>query len=436
VLDNREQVESNEGSRQFYMHFSILHISDLHRDLRDEIENGPLLDSILRDVRRYNDQNPPLLEPSICIVSGDLVFGIKPQSPDAAELDRQFEQVVEFLVGLADDLFSGDRNRIVILPGNHDVSYPVTLASCARIEVPAGASERKVLTDELFAPRSWLRWSWSEMCFYRITDAEKYERRLDSFANAYDHFYLGKRSFQTNPEGQFQLFDYPDLGFSVIALNSCYRNDPLRRAGGFHPVAFSAACHEAQSPKRNGWLLAAAWHHSVGGGPSQDDYLDGDFIQQLIDYGISLGFHGHQHSHDCLDERNRLGPNARKMTIVSAGTLCAAPSSLRPGVPRGYNLVEIDTDDWTGRTHSRHIVNSAFDLRIWGPGHFYSTGKPHVDFEVCKPLRRRPAQLDNTLALEQADSMLSQGRWTDALEILIRQKKSWVVSGSGSLASE
>ena len=177
------------------MRFSILHISDLHRDLRDEIENGPLLDSILRDVRRYKDHNPPLLEPSMCIASGDLVYGIKPQSPDAAELDRQFEQAAKFLIGLADNLFAGDRNRIVILPGNHDVSYPVTLASCARIEIPAGASERKMLTDELFAPRSWLRWSWSEICFYRITDAGKYEQRLDSFANAYDHFYLGKRSF-------------------------------------------------------------------------------------------------------------------------------------------------------------------------------------------------------------------------------------------------
>ncbi len=185
---------------------------------------------------------------------------------------------------------------------------------------------------------------------------------------------------------QFAIFDYPDLGFSVAALSSCYRNDPLQRAGGFHPTALSAACRDMRSPNRAGWLLAAGWHHSVGGGPSQNDYLDSEFLQLLIDSGVSLGFHGHQHSHDCVDERYRLGPVHRKMTIVSARTLCAEPRNLKPGVPRGYNVVELDTDLWTGRTHSRHMVNNSSNLPVWGPGLFYATGKSYVDFELCKPL--------------------------------------------------
>jgi hypothetical protein len=401
------------------MRFSILHLSDLHRDLRDEVENGPLLDSLIRDIERYSDQSPPLLRPSVCIVSGDLVYGVRPSAAGAdAELNRQFDQASDFLTRLADRVFGGDRNRVVLLPGNHDISYPTTIASSTRIDIPATAVERKLLTEELFAPRSRLRWSWPEICFYRITDDSLYEERLSGFAVAYERFYSGQRSFKARSEERFELFDYADLGLTVVALDSCYRNDPLHRAGGFHPTAFSSACREVQNPKRTGWLLAAAWHHSVGGGPLQDDYLDSDFLQQLIDCGVSLGFHGHQHSHNCMDERYRLGPGPRKITLASASTLCAAARNLRPGVPRGYNLVELDTGTWTGRTHTRQMLNNAFDLPVWGPGHFYVTGKSYVDFDLCRPLAKRPEDLDTALELEQADRLLAKKKWAEALDIL------------------
>src|SRR5260370_11856296 len=65
------------------MQYSILHISDLHRDLTDEVENGPLLESILRDVRNYPNQKPPILQPSVCIASGDLIYGLKPDTKDS-----------------------------------------------------------------------------------------------------------------------------------------------------------------------------------------------------------------------------------------------------------------------------------------------------------------------------------------------------------------
>ena len=97
-----------------------------------------------------------------------------------------------------------------------------------------------------------LRWSWSEVCFYRITDHEQYEQRLSGFARAYELFYQSARCFRMTPEDQFEIFDYPDLGLSIVALNSCYRNDPLQRAGGFHPTALSAACREYGESKSCG----------------------------------------------------------------------------------------------------------------------------------------------------------------------------------------
>jgi len=401
------------------MHFSILHISDLHRDLKAELANGPLLDSLIWDIERYKEQAPPILQPSLCIVSGDLIYGVAPNHPDPVrELKRQYGQAVEFLISLADACFDGDRGRIVLVPGNHDVSYPAVIASCTRIDIPTSSTDKRSLTDELWEPNTNLRWSWSELCFYRINDLKPYEQRLAAFAEAYEQFYCGVRSFSMEPDEQFCVFDYPDFNLSICALNSCYRNDPLQRSGSFSPTALSSACGELRKAQRSGWLLAATWHHSVGGGPAQNDFLDHESIQYLIDSGVSLGFHGHQHTHDCVDERYRLGPDQRKMTLVSASTLCAEQGNLKPGIPRGYNVVEIDTDKPAVRVHSRRMVNSDFNLPVWGPGQFNSTGKSYVDSTISLPLISRPKTLDRTLLLEKADTLLGEKRWKEALALL------------------
>jgi hypothetical protein len=58
--------------------------------LNDEIGNDWLLDSLERDLAQFDKQSPKILVPSLAIVSGDLVYGIKPGMPDVyGELERQ-----------------------------------------------------------------------------------------------------------------------------------------------------------------------------------------------------------------------------------------------------------------------------------------------------------------------------------------------------------
>lgn len=52
------------------MHFSILHLSDLHRDVADELETDALLNSLERDAERYDRETPPIRRPAVCIVTG------------------------------------------------------------------------------------------------------------------------------------------------------------------------------------------------------------------------------------------------------------------------------------------------------------------------------------------------------------------------------
>jgi hypothetical protein len=80
----------------------------------------------------------------------------------------------------------------------------------------------------------------------------------------------------------------------------------------------------------------AVWHHSTKGGPRQTDYLDADFLQHLIANGFSLGFHGHQHKPEFLDERYAFG-GEKKVNVISASTLCGGEKTLPAGFPRGYS---------------------------------------------------------------------------------------------------
>jgi len=84
------------------MQFSVLHISDLHRDLNDEVNNTWLLDSLENDFANYRTQIPPILLPSLCVVSGDLVYGVSARNPNFSdEIKRQYSQAEEFLTGLS-----------------------------------------------------------------------------------------------------------------------------------------------------------------------------------------------------------------------------------------------------------------------------------------------------------------------------------------------
>src|SRR5205085_4295758 len=134
----------------------------------------------VRDIdQRYAKNDPPILKPSVCIVSGDLVYGAKAGSPNfATELTRQYNQAIEILVGIADRLFEGDRSRIILVPGNHDVSYNHVLNASQEIAIPSSGAERDALVTELFKHRSKLRWSWSSLSFRRITDEAMYAGRL------------------------------------------------------------------------------------------------------------------------------------------------------------------------------------------------------------------------------------------------------------------
>lgn len=153
------------------MNPSILHLSDLHRDPKNPVTNTVLLDSILRDRDRYEKLDPCIPEPNLIIVSGDLVYGVRKDEQDAeGELNRQYDEAETFLSKLADELVNGDHERVITIPGNHDVSFPLAFKSLEKIAPEDSLKHVEPYFNESLQKH--LRWSWSDLLgpsFWRLS---------------------------------------------------------------------------------------------------------------------------------------------------------------------------------------------------------------------------------------------------------------------------
>jgi len=394
---------------------SILQISDLHRDPANPIRNDVLLTSLDRDRDRYiSADDPKIRTPDIIIVSGDLVQGIWPGTPNAAPLlAAQYAEAMEFLTDLTDRFVGGDRTRVILIPGNHDVDACKFAESIKPVVVQP--DRKKDIVGQLFTPGSRMRWSWHDLEPYEISDDALYAERLAAFAKFYGEFYHGRRTYNLDPAKQFDLFDLPDLGVVIVGFSSCYNNDIYNTQGAIHPGAIAGADKALRDTKYNDRLRLAVWHHNTEGSPTQTDYMPAGILQNLIDCGFSLGFHGHQHRPQCLDTRFRYGAN-RRITVISAGTLCGS-ASYNHG--RAYNIVEIDTAQKTGLLHVRESQNAPAEIPIWGR-RAITTDKMTLDFQFDgppEPLNRTDSTTQNLIT---AQSLYFEKRYDEAAEYLRR----------------
>jgi len=352
-------------------------------------------------------------------VSGDLVYGVAKYSADPdGELARQYEQAEDFLVGLCKAFVQGDRRRVVLVPGNHDVSLPRAIRSMKKLDLdPANPSAKEILGEwlrRMNAPNSLVRWSWEDLCCYEVADSGLYLARLQAFSRFYERFYAGARKYDLAPEQQYHIFDYPEYYLAIAGFNSCCNNDPLNRQGVIHPDCIAAAARELRQGKYANRIRMAVWHHNTSGPPLRSDYLDSGVLQILIDSGFSVGFHGHQHKAQFIDEKFQFGSD-RKITIVSAGTLCAGPKALPPGHARAYNLLEIDTKAMKARLHLRTMQNESFEQPIWGQGRFPSSLASYVEFAIQPP---PPAPPGAAAEIAKAEALIRKKEFDGAIAVL------------------
>ncbi len=357
-----------------------------------------------------------MTRPDAIVVSGDLVEGLLLGSTEyPAALREQYQIAEKLLISLVDEFLRGDRSRVVIVPGNHDVDWNGVRQSFQTEEyVPENL--RGFVSD----PESNYRWSWADQQVLRISNPGQYESRFEYFNEMYNRFYQDVRlAHPVDPGRPWNLFSLDSGNIIVAAFNSCVVNDCFSYLGHIRSRDI-ADCHLAMRPlARPGCLPVAVWHHGVGGPPWASDYLDPSTVKLMIDKGFRLALHGHRHD-SSVSPLDLLVSTKESLAVVGAGSLCAGEKALPHGVNHRYNVIQIDRSKNTGWVHVREMNQPG----IWGPGQLAETGgKAYVDFTWTASSLEMPDQGRSggysTALVDEVEGMIASGRSEEAIDVLL-----------------
>ena len=247
----------------------------------------------------------------------------------------------------------------------------------------------------------------------KISDAVVYASRLDAFREFRSAFYAGVDPDPLAHGQDIVFFDYQTLGLAVVGFSSWHGNDCFCDVGEIDVRL--VALSRSLLAKTKAPVAVAVWHHNLVGGPRARDYMDQRVVHQLIDYGFSLGLHGHQHYPGAAPYELRL-PNRTSMAVISAGSLAVGDRELPMGERRQFNVVVLDPQAQSVTIHVRAMS---------AEGVF--TGSHRDDFggntSIFLPLLHSPARPSSPSAVRVLDDAMNAARRGDysvALKLLSR----------------
>ena len=262
-----------------------------------------------------------------------------------------------------------------------------------------------------FEANSSTRWNWKEGKAYKIYDSSLYESRFEHFRNFQTDFYAGLYPDPLSHGRDTVYVEYPTLGLVVVGFASWYGNDCFCHVGEIDPRALSLSqqlLKDSQAP-----TAISVWHHGITGGPRSNDYMDGHVVHRLIDFGFSLGLHGHHHYADAAPYELRL-PNLTSMAVVGAGSLAVGDRELPMGEQRQFNIIVVDPDNESVTIH----------VRAMSPAGVF-TKSYRDDFggnaSITLPLPHSPARPKGPSIIRKLDEAMEAatlGQYERALELL------------------
>lgn len=387
------------------MKYTILHISDLHKGERADLKN--LFSSLVQDCEKYTHEG--IDKPSIIVVSGDVVNGAEGDNA-IAEIRRQYDEVTKFLTDLVDFFLKGDKRRIIIVPGNHDVCREHSKSSMT----PSRGEKTDDLKD-MYRLHAGVRWSWKDFQFHRITELESYNKRFSLFVEFYNNFYEGQRSIFNEPEKYSEIVDLPEYGIAFALFNSCFQLDHLNLSGAICPSAVSNLSSQLNSLYKKGRLLAAVWHHHTMGLPTETNYLDYRILHIMLSNHLHVGLYGHQHKSEVIKTYSDIDED-QSMLLISSGSLYGQRKELATGYPRQYNLITIDISNQTAKIgiNVRSDDQPDYDIPLWKLGTIGKKGRKCYTKEIQLYI---PPKID--LLMDLDDKARKTGDYNNAVRELI-----------------
>ncbi|MGH3923375.1 MAG: helix-turn-helix domain-containing protein, partial [Pseudonocardiaceae bacterium] len=290
---------------------TVLHLSDVqfgrdhlfggHGRVSADRDRDVLFGRLQGDLEQLADD--PGLWPDLLVVTGGLT---------ASGGVHEFGQAKEFLTGLAEQL-DLERRRIVVVPGDHDVSRSACRAYFLQCEA-----------DEV-DPQPPYRQKWDH--FLRLLrDLHGADGEIVTF----------------DAERQWTLLEVPDLRVVVAGLNSTIADshrdeDHYGLVGEEQALWFADRLAQYQD---KGWLRIGAVHHNPVRAAMLDDQerlRDVDTVDRLLGQRLNLLLHGHGAGIHYLSSG---------LTALGTGTAAVShPQSTT--VPNRYQLLRITGDGLT-----------------------------------------------------------------------------------------
>ena len=200
-------------------------------------------------------------------------------------------------------------------------------------------------------------------------------------------------------------------GLVIVGFASWHGNDCFCHVGEIDSA--SLALSRKLLTDSNAPVAVAVWHHSVVGGPRANDYMDQRVIHKLIDFGFSVGLHGHQHYPGAAPFELRL-PNLTSMAVVGAGSIAVGDHELPTGERRQFNIVVIDPNSDSITVHVRAMSSGGV---FTGSHRDDFGGKTFIKLNLpISPSRPKPPT--STQRLDAAMKAVATEQYERALELL------------------
>jgi 3',5'-cyclic AMP phosphodiesterase CpdA len=288
---------------------TILHISDpqfgknhlfgTHGHLPSDKIADSLSERLLEDLQHLS--KTAALRPDILLLTGDISeWGVP----------SEFKMAKAFLEQLCSSLHI-DRQRVVLLPGNHDVNR----AACEAYFLQCRAEE--------------------------TSPQMPYWPKLANYVALHNSFYADYPHLHYTEEKPWALFALDDLQVVIAAMNSDMAESHLEEnhygwLGEKQLIWFSSQLEEY---KNRNWLRIAAVHHNVLRGATNDDenLRDADALRRRLFPNINVLFHGHTHNGGRLTVHD-------SVPVISTGSAGVVRSARPEEVPNQYQFVRILPD--------------------------------------------------------------------------------------------
>lgn len=352
---------------------TILHLSDMQfgANHRFGVRLGPEGDNPYDTLRARlildlkNLRNNYGLAPDLMILTGDLAESGR---------EAEFDAVLDLIRGLECEL-SLNRDRTIVIPGNHDINRDSSAAYFSKCA-------SKVV--EPIRPY-WPKWEY--------------------YAEFFDELYRGLPQFVFSEGQPWTLFEIEPLKVVVAGLNSTiaesHKDKNATGEFGHFGLVGEKQCRwfeeRLRSYKDSGWFRIGAVHHNAVRRAVDDDenLIDADLLRRVLDSTLNCLLHGHTH-HAKEEWWNASLP------ILSTGST-SLKENQRPGeVPNQYQVIQFwpdrvcrfarayapDRGQWIGDTRMSKLGNE------WQESTKLRFQSVHTAFpEVSKPednIQREP----------------------------------------------